>query len=80
MKTLSIDIPDTLDLDDKEVKMALASKLYERGKLSLGQAASLTGYSKETFMELLADYGVAVINYAPDELDDDIKNAEKYSL
>ena len=80
MKTLNIDIPDTLDLDDNEVKMALASKLYERGKLSLGQAASLTGYSKETFMELLADYGVAVISYAPDDLDNDIKNAEKYSL
>lgn len=80
MKTLSIDIPDTLDLDDKEVKMALASKLYERGKLSLGQAASLTGYSKETFMELLADFGVSVINYAPDELDEDINNVEKYSL
>lgn len=79
MKTLSIDIPDTLELDEKEVKMALASKLYERGKLTLGQAASLTGYSKEAFMELLAEYGVTVINYSPEELDDDIKNAEKYS-
>ncbi len=43
MKTLSIDIPDSLDLDENEVKMALASKLYERGKLSFGQAASLAG-------------------------------------
>ncbi len=80
MKTLNIDIPDTLGLSDIEVKMALASKLYETGRLSLGQAASLAGYSKQTFMELLADYGVALINHDPDELDDDIKNAEKYSL
>ena len=80
MKTLNIDIPDTLDLNDNEVKMALASKLYETGRLSLGQAASLTGYSKQTFMELLADYGVSLINHSPDELDDDLKNAEKYCL
>ncbi len=59
---------------------ALASKLYEIGKLSLGQAAALTGYSKQAFMVLLADYGVSLINHSPDELDDDLKHAEKYSL
>lgn len=80
MKTLSINIPDSADLDDNEVKMALASKLYERGKLSLGQAAFLAGYSKETFMELLADYGVDYINHSVDDLEEDIKNAEKYSI
>lgn len=80
MKTLSIDIPDSVDLDDREIKMSLASKLYERGRLSLGQAALLAGYSKEAFMELLADYGVSLINYDPNELEDDIKNAEEYSL
>jgi predicted HTH domain antitoxin len=80
MKTLNINIPDSLDLNDNEVKMALASKLYETGRLSLGQAATLAGYSKQTFMELLADYGVSLINHSPDELEDDLKNAEKYSL
>lgn len=80
MKTLNIEIPDTLGLNDNEVKMALASKLYETGRLSLGEAATLSGYSKHTFMELLVEYGVSVINHPPDELDDDLKNAEKYSL
>ncbi|MEX0685008.1 MAG: UPF0175 family protein [Balneolales bacterium] len=79
MKTLNIDIPDSFNLDDKEVKMALASKLYERGRLSLGQAATLSGYSKETFMELLADYGVSLINYPIDQIHEDIKNAQNYS-
>jgi predicted HTH domain antitoxin len=60
MKTLSIDVPQTADIDDREAKMLLASKLYERGKLTLGQVAELAGYSKETFMELLADYSVAL--------------------
>lgn len=80
MKTLTINIPNTADIDDKEAKMALASKLYERGKLTLGQAAELTGYSKETFMELLAEYNVPLINYSPEELDEDIDNAQSHSL
>jgi len=74
MKTLTINIPSTAEIDDKEARMSLASKLYERGKLTLGQAAELAGYSKETFMELLADYNVPLINYPADELDEDIKN------
>lgn len=79
MKTLTINLPNTVDLDDKEAKMLLASKLYEMGKLTLGQAADFAGYSKETFMELLADYGVSFFNYPPEELGEDIENAEKYS-
>jgi predicted HTH domain antitoxin len=80
MRTLTIQIPGTVDLDDKEARMALASKLYELGKLTLGQAADMVGYSKETFMELLADYGVSFFNYSADELDEDIKNAHRHSL
>ncbi|HET8861225.1 UPF0175 family protein [Marivirga sp.] len=80
MKTLTINFPESLGLDDKVAKMALASKLYEMGKLSLGQAADLAGYSKPTFMELLVDYGVSLINHSPDDLNDDLKNAENYSI
>jgi predicted HTH domain antitoxin len=80
MRTITIDLPNSLDLNDKEARMVFASKLYEMGKLSLGQAAELAGYSKRTFMELLADYGVSIFNYSQDELDQDIKNAQRYSL
>lgn len=80
MKTLIINLPSAIDLNDTEAKMALASKLYEMGKLTLGLAAELVGYSKETFMGLLADYGVSFFNYSPEELDEDIKNAKGHSL
>ena len=80
MRTITIQIPGTVDLDDKEARMALASKLYELGKLTLGQAADMVGYSKETFMELLADYGVSFFNFSADELDEDIKNAHRHSI
>lgn len=80
MRTLTINLPSTIDLDDREAKMVLASRLYEIGKLTLGQASDLTGYSKETFMELLADYGVSFFNSPPEELNEDIINAKNHSL
>jgi predicted HTH domain antitoxin len=80
MKTLVLNIPDTLDLDDREATMLLATKLYEQGKLTLGQAAELAGYSKRTFMELLVRYNVPIFNYDPVELANDIKNAANYHI
>ena len=80
MKTLELKIPDNVNLDDREAKMILASRLYKKGRLSLGQAAELAGYSKITFMELLSDYGVEIINYPSEELDNDILNAKNYSI
>ena len=79
MRTLKIKLPDTLDLTDKETITALAAQLYEMGKLSLGQAADLSGYSKRTFMELLANYGVSVFNYPPEDLGRDVDNAKNYN-
>jgi predicted HTH domain antitoxin len=78
MKTLTLNLPDTLDLDDQEAVMLLATKLYEQGRLSLGQAAEVSGYSKRTFMELLGTYNVSVFNYDASELKNDIKNAGDY--
>lgn len=80
MKTITLQIPDTLDLDRQEAAMLLATKLYEQGKLSLGQAAELAGYSKRTFMELLSKYNVPVFNYDPGEIVNDIKNAGNYCI
>ena len=80
MRTIKLEIPDNVDLNDREAKMLLASRLYEKGKLSLGQAAELVGLSKKTFMELLEDYDVSIFNYPPSELNNDIKNARDYSI
>jgi predicted HTH domain antitoxin len=48
--------------------------------LSLGQAAELAGYSKRTFMELLANYDVSVFNYTEEELTKEILDAQGYHL
>jgi len=76
MKTLTVQIPD--NLDEREAKTLLAAKLYEKGSLSLGQAADLAGYSKRTFMELLGNYEVSIFDYSEAELEKDILNAQNY--
>ncbi len=78
MKIVTLTIPDQVELNEREAKMIVASRLYEQGRLSLGQAAELTGLSKRTFMELLGDYGVSVFNYPASDLERDVKNAENY--
>ena len=75
MKTLSIELPDFVDLDPQDIKMIIASKLYEQGKLSLGEAAELAVVSKRVFIELLGKYGVSVFNYGIDDIKGDLQNA-----
>ena len=64
MPTLTLQLPDHLHLDQKDTTRFLAAKLYESCKLSLGQAAELTGLPKRLFAEILTDYGVSFINYS----------------
>ena len=60
-----------LSLSEDEAKL-LAVKLYEVGKVSLGQATKLAGFSKRAFMEVLGRYHVPVFDYSPDELREEI--------
>lgn len=75
MRTVTLNIPDNVDIDGNEIAMMVAAKLYERGKLSLGQAADLVGLTKRTFAELLSHYDVSIFNYPSSELARDIANA-----
>jgi predicted HTH domain antitoxin len=75
MKTVTLNIPDTLEVDEKELALLVASRLYEQGKLSLGQAAEVAGLTKRTFAELLANYNVSIFNFPASDLSRDVANA-----
>jgi predicted HTH domain antitoxin len=75
MKTLKLDIPDSVDFNESEAKMLLAGKLYEQGKLTLGQAAQLVGLSKRSFIEIMGNYGFSIISDSIDDLHSDLENA-----
>ena len=70
MNELKIELPANVSLS--EAQLLLAVKLFETGKLSIGQAAKLAGYSKPTFIELLSKMGVPVINYPVEDLEREI--------
>ena len=55
MTTLTLNLPKTVKFDERELVLILATKLYEKGKLSLGQSAELAGFTKRAFMEILGD-------------------------
>lgn len=74
MNTLTIKIPSFLQVTEFDLAMTLASKLYEDGRLTSGQAAEMAGISKRTFIELLGKYNTSVFGYSSDELKEDLKN------
>jgi predicted HTH domain antitoxin len=75
MKTLTLNIPDTLDVDNSYLAMLVATRLYEQGKLSLGQAAEVTGLTKRTFTELLGHYNISIFNFPASDIARDVANA-----
>jgi len=72
MTTITLEVPDSLAAYQNDTVRFIASKLYESGKLSLGQAADMARLSKRTFAELLGDYGVSLINYSTEDLKDEL--------
>jgi len=75
MKSVTIQIPDNLDISEQDIKFQLAAHLYEEGKVSLGEGATIAEVSKRYFIENLGKYGVSIFNYGEDELLEEIGHA-----
>jgi hypothetical protein len=71
MKHLNLHVPE--EITEREVKMAVASLLFDKGLFSSGQAADFVGISKREFLETVGSYGVSVFG----ETSNDLKNADK---
>lgn len=67
MTTLTIQVPDKLEKEREETIRFLAAKLYESGKMTLRQAAEMSGMKKWDFSEILINYGVHFLDYAAEE-------------
>jgi predicted HTH domain antitoxin len=83
MKLITIECPDDLLLAlgetqeqfEKEAKFALATKLFELGRLSSGKAARLAGMDRVTFLLSLHRLGVAAIDLDQREMEDELRYA-----
>jgi predicted HTH domain antitoxin len=75
--TIDLKMPKLSLLSEFDLKMMLATKLYEERKLALGYCAELAGISKRAFIELLGKYGVSLFPQTAGELESDIDNASR---
>lgn len=77
MTTLTLHVPDFLEEDHAETVQFLAAKLYESGKLSLGQAAEMAGLNKTDFSAALSKHGVSFINYSFEDVMEDVRRSSR---
>ena len=65
---LFVSVPFTSKLLETGVHTALAMSLFKTGALSSGKAAKLCNVSKARFLEIASAQGIAVVDYAAEEL------------
>jgi len=71
---MKLELPD-LKIEERKVRVLLATKLFEDRVVSLGKAAEVSGYSEQTFAELLQKNGISPIRYQDLDLNEERQNA-----
>jgi predicted HTH domain antitoxin len=72
MEAAEVRIPLPPNVSGDELRALAAVKLFEVGRVSLGQAADVAGHSVRSFIELLSHHQVPVINYPAEDLEKEI--------
>lgn len=83
-RTLHIPYPEALPQElgetpeafEDELRFLVAAKLYELGRVSSAQAATLAGVDRVAFLEALGRYRISVFNYPPEELERELREAQ----
>jgi len=67
-------LQETPEEFEREAKMAMVAKLYERGRISSGIAAKIAGLDRVTFLLQLRNYNVSMMNLSPEDVERDLEN------
>ena len=68
---LKVELP--FSVTDDEARLALAVRLFEKDRVTLGQAAKLAGFTKRAFIDVLGREGVPVSNYPAEDLEKEVR-------
>ena len=73
MRTVTLKLPDNIELNEKEISIMLAAQLNNLGKMALGQAANLVDLNKAEYINELGKYNVTVFGETLEELGQELK-------
>jgi len=69
-----LELPD-ININNEELRLLLAIKLFEEKKVSLGKASEIAGYTEKAFSEILLKRGISPMRYEDIDLKKEIRNA-----
>lgn len=73
MKTITFEVPDSVQ--EGEVAMIVAARLFEKGHLSAGKAAEMAGLDKRDFLERVGSYGVSWLGaFSVEDLEKEVRS------
>ena len=75
MQTATVTLKLPLGVSEADAELLLAVKLFETGRISIGQAAELSGYSYRAFLEVLGRNEIPVANYPASDLAKELANS-----
>jgi len=67
MSRLSLELPESIS--EQEARFELAKSLFQSGRLTQGEAATMAGLSRPTFIELLGKSSVSFTNIDEEDLE-----------
>jgi predicted HTH domain antitoxin len=76
---IEVNLPDNSykNFTEHDIKIVLASALYDKHIVALGYAAESVGLDKRTLMEEMGKYGVTVLQFNEYDVERAIKNGER---
>ncbi len=80
---ITLEVPNRYFLNVDSAEMAKRLKLYtalfmfQTGQLSAGAACEFAGIDRYAFLNACDQHNIPVINYDPDELEDEMKRLEE---
>jgi predicted HTH domain antitoxin len=68
---ITIDLPDTLQISETDLRTELAIALFQQQRITLGSASQLAGLHQIEFQRLIAARGIC-IHYEVEDLEQDL--------